>query len=399
MLKNKRDRLVLKKIAYIGPTPAYYFIPFLRELSKEPGVKLTVYWGCDETVHTYREKEFETEVTSQKDMLKGYQNVIVQNIIGKASYQKGFFGLNSIDFFKEFRRHNYDVVIIHGWQYLNNITALVAAKINGAKVFLRCEMPLNQEHHKTRLKKILKRIILPFFFSFIDKFLYIGIENKKFYEYYGARKNQLFFSPYSVNNDLFKSYLTKHKNSRKNLRMHYGISDSDIVFLFVGKLSHKKNPKILIQAINQLKSKKIKLILVGSGPLEKDLKKYVSDNKLSQIIFTDFQSQESIYKYYLMADVFVLPSGVGETWGLVINEALNFELPVIISDMVGSCKDLCTKNGMSFKYDNLDELCRCMNFLIKNPGRRKIMSLNSRNLIKLYSPKATSNGISKAIFS
>jgi glycosyltransferase involved in cell wall biosynthesis len=96
----------------------------------------------------------------------------------------------------------------------------------------------------------------------------------------------------------------------------------------------------------------------------------------------------------------VLPSGDGETWGLVINESLNFGLPLIISDMVGSARDLCTeKNGLIFKYNNLDDLCRCMKFFIREPVKRRLMSQASRELVKMYTPENTALGILDAIYS
>ena len=394
-----KSKIQNKKVAYVGPTPAYYFVPFLRELATKSQINMTVYWGCDETLNNYKEKEFSAEVKANENLLKGYKYKIVKNIIGKASYQKGFFGLNSFEFYKEFWRCRYDVVIIHGWQYLNNINAILAAKMSGAEIILRSENPLNQEFNKPLWKKILKRLIFPFMFKFIDKFLFISTQNKDFYKYFGANEKQLFFSPYSVDNKWHRSYEIRNKSSREQIRKQYDIKNDDVVFLFVGKFIDKKNPKILIEAIKKLDEINCKLILVGAGDLGEELKQYVQKEKLTQVIFAGFQSQKNIRKFYLLADIFVLPSGDGETWGLVINESLNFGLPLIISDMVGSARDLCTeKNGLIFKYNNLDDLCRCMKFFIREPVKRKLMSQASRELVKMYSSENTASGILDAIY-
>ena len=57
-------------------------------------------------------------------------------------------------------------------------------------------------------------------------------------------------------------------------------------------------------------------------------------------IMAGFQNQTQLSRFYHAADVFVLPSRVGETWGLVVNEALHHGLPCVVSDRVGCAPDL-----------------------------------------------------------
>jgi glycosyltransferase involved in cell wall biosynthesis len=88
-----------------------------------------------------------------------------------------------------------------------------------------------------------------------------------------------------------------------------------------------------------------------------------------------------------MADVFVLPSTVGETWGLVVNEAMNFELPLIVSDMVGCADDLVEngKNGFTFQNENAVDLTQKMTYCIENASTLKVAGQQSANKIKAYS--------------
>ena len=90
--------------------------------------------------------------------------------------------------------------------------------------------------------------------------------------------------------------------------------------------------------------------------------------------------------YYLIADAFVLPSNYLETWGLVVNEAMNFNLPLILSDKVGCAPDLCTsKNGYIYEMGDVKTLSSHIDFLSKNPNIAKEMGEESGNLIKYYS--------------
>jgi len=144
----------------------------------------------------------------------------------------------------------------------------------------------------------------------------------------------------------------------------------------------------------------IHLIFVGEGDLRQELEKYAetfinniinhnTNNEKSYygnnschhspnshsfvdshygIHFVGFKNQTEISKYYAMSDIFVLPSDVGETWGLVVNEAMNFRLPVIVSDLVGCGSDLVKhgENGYIFKKGDTEELARYLEELINH---------------------------------
>ena len=71
-----------------------------------------------------------------------------------------------------------------------------------------------------------------------------------------------------------------------------------------------------------------------------------------------FLDQSQIARAYVAADIFALVSSHDETWGLVVNEAMNFGLPIIVSDRVGSASDLVKDghNGFVVPHDDLDAL-------------------------------------------
>lgn len=125
----------------------------------------------------------------------------------------------------------------------------------------------------------------------------------------------------------------------------------------------------------------IHLLFIGSGELEFKLKEYAekmgfkkdhsvnSDKFVNSgygIHFVGFKNQTELPQYYAMADVFVLPSGIGETWGLVVNEAMCFSLPIIVSDTVGCGSNLVKngENGYIFKVGNINELTKYLMDLI-----------------------------------
>jgi glycosyltransferase involved in cell wall biosynthesis len=109
-------------------------------------------------------------------------------------------------------------------------------------------------------------------------------------------------------------------------------------------------------------------------------------------------NQSEISKYYSIADIFVLPSNF-DTWGLVVNEAMNFGLPVIVSDRCGCAKGLVKGNGFIFKAGDVNDLKEKLETLINDSDLRKEMGRKSMDIIKNYSYDKTIDGILNAISS
>lgn len=117
-------------------------------------------------------------------------------------------------------------------------------------------------------------------------------------------------------------------------------------FLFVGRLVEVKNLEILIKVFNELKE--YTLYIAGFGKLEAHLKSIANDN----IVFLGAIDNDKLPEVYQNNDVFILPSK-SETWGLVVEEALNNGMPVIVSDRVGCASEIVNeKNGLIFKWDS-----------------------------------------------
>jgi glycosyltransferase involved in cell wall biosynthesis len=107
------------------------------------------------------------------------------------------------------------------------------------------------------------------------------------------------------------------------------VRNYDKKYLYVGRLSFEKNLFLLVRVFNNLPD--FKLSIIGSGPFEDDLKEIASDN----IHFLGAVDNASLKQFYFDNNFLILPS-TKETWGLVVEEAVYFGMPVIISDRAGS---------------------------------------------------------------
>jgi hypothetical protein len=91
----------------------------------------------------------------------------------------------------------------------------------------------------------------------------------------------------------------------------------------------------------------------------------------------------------------VLPSDTGETWGLVVNEAMACGLPALVSDQVGCRQDLILENqtGWSFPCGNIDTLAQKLkDIALLPPDTLKSIGQYARNHVAAYSPEAAARG-------
>jgi len=125
-------------------------------------------------------------------------------------------------------------------------------------------------------------------------------------------------------------------------------------YLYVGRLVPEKNIELLVEVFNK---NGLPLTIVGTGFLYDELSIKANNN----IKFVGFVKNENLQDIYCSNDVFILPSK-RETWGLVIEEAIYYGLPVIISDAVGCQYEMVRKpmTGLIFKSDNIESLVQCI---------------------------------------
>ena len=157
--------------------------------------------------------------------------------------------------------------------------------------------------------------------------------------------------------------------------------DSVKKFLYIGRLIDVKNLDFLISVFNEMPD--FQLTIVGFGDLEEYLKKMAKDN----IIFTGYVKNEDVYKVYQQHDVFILFSK-SETWGMVVEEAMNCGLPAIVSDRVGCAEDLIVsdENGYIVKLDDRESLKKTLTMISDlstyNRLRKNVCNINTFEIEK-----------------
>ncbi|HQQ96791.1 MAG TPA: glycosyltransferase family 4 protein [Cyclobacteriaceae bacterium] len=378
----------MTRISYLVSHPIQYFSPLFRTIAETPGIELTVYYCHNTLVDQLVDPGFGKVIKWDIPLLQGYRSVFLRNVSPWRSLDNRFFGLINFGIVTALKRDKSQVVIVHGWSYFTNYLAVIASWCLGKQVWLRGENPLNQELRKPAFLRTIKNIFLRYgLFAFVDKFLFIGKQNRSFYLHYGVRPSQLIYAPYAVDNLKLTEQASQLVDKRGELRRHYAFREDTVVILFAGKFIEKKRPKDVLRAAARLTDLPIEVVMMGDGPLRDSLLESCKEMSLNSVRLTGFVNQTEIVNYYALADIFVLPSGQGETWGLVVNEAMLFGLPVVVSETVGSADDLVVSesNGYHYPEGDIDKLASCLRRLAEDGARRRRAGEYSRKVVAGYS--------------
>ena len=329
----------MKKFAVLTSHPIQYLIPLFRALDENKTIKTEIWFNNDFGDKPFFDPDFKTTIKWDIDLLHGYKGRLLKNISPRPS--TGFLGqINPGVIMLLLGRYKPDVMMIWGWNSITHLITIVVAKLAGVKLLLRAETTLDYEIGLPLMKRLIKKFILRQLFRFFDGYLYLGQQNLKFYNYIGVPEEKLHFMPYCV--------------SRYDPKMSIRLLDQFGRFIFVGKLSYKKRPDIIIDAFqdlcNSYPDRDLKLTIVGDGEMRDEV--IEKCNKNASAHYHGFANQSELQALYKAHDVIILPSDERETWGLVVNEALSHGLAAITSDRVGCREDLIKegKNGAIFSY-------------------------------------------------
>jgi len=380
-------------LAILTTHPIQYQVPLWRALALDGRVPFEVWYLCDHAVRATHDPEVGKSFAWElgQGSLEGYAHRFLKINKRWSLHPSEFFGIRLRESLVPLlREKGVTALWIQGWQKYAYWQAVVQAKRAGVEVWLRGETN-DLAPEGPALKRWAKRARMRWLFSRVDRFLCIGTANRRFYRKHGVPESKLFSAPYCVDNARFAAQAAALRPSRVALRREWNIPENAFVVLFCGKFIPKKRPMDVVEAARLLvretggvealansepshqsptpshRGLRPHLLFVGSGELGSQLRaatnvvfdadavspsdsglpdhqspltSHETPHRRPQASFAGFLNQTEISKAYVAADVLVLPSDHGETWGLVVNEAMASGLPCIVSDAVGCGEDL-----------------------------------------------------------
>ena len=248
--------------------------------------------------------------------------------------------------------YNPDVVIIGGYNNLAYWQAFLYCKILRKKCILWSGTTLLSTGRTKGIYGLIKKIII----KGVNGWIAYGTKAKEYLEAFGADSRNIYISMNTVDVNFFYKAVFSYRNGSQFQKERQKFPK--ILFLYVGQLVSRKGVKQILEAINILHDPNVGLLIIGSGPEEKNLRLFCKENKIDNVFFEGFHQQEELPKYYALADVFIFPS-LQEVWGLVINEALASGLFVLCSKYAGAAYDLINNdNGRIFDPYNVREIVK-----------------------------------------
>ena len=187
------------------------------------------------------------------------------------------------------------------------------------------------------------------FLSKANYYLSTGNETSKYLIYYGAKKENIFIYPFTSleKKDILNmplSYAEKMK-----LRIQFGYNYKRL-FISVGSFIYRKGYDIFLDSIKNSKFEDAGFLIIGGGAKKNEYLEYINNNNIKNVHIIDFCQKGEILNYYKMSDVFFCTSRE-DIWGLVINEAMSYGLPIISSNRVLAAKELLNEKEL---YECLD---------------------------------------------
>lgn len=202
------------------------------------------------------------------------------------------------------------------------------------------------EAYTNKLRKsydIIDHIITPSEF-YKDKFIEFGIEQEK---------------------------ISHIPNFLDTKQIKYDTIQTDDYFLYFGRLSEEKGIMTLIKAMEGIKYSNLKI--VGTGPLEEEIKEYIKNNNIANIEMLGFKSGKELYTIVGNAKAVVLPSEWYENGPYSAIESLKLGRIIIGSDL-GGIPELIDGNGYIFEHGNIKELHEIL---------EKVQNLDEKSIIKM----------------
>lgn len=309
---------------YLTNTPSFYKVNLCNEIAKHHSLLLVLYGYGSEAVNTILEDN------------KNY-NFDIKFIHAGDSHKrnkfKTFINLHSL-----MRSITYDKVLYAGWETLEyNIYSFFIPRKKNVVI---CESTI-WESRMDGIKGWVKRR----FINRMSAALPSGKPHKELFTSIGFRG--IINTTGSVG--IF------NKGERKET-----LPNNPIKYLYVGRIIELKNIRLLIETFNKNGKP---LTIVGKGELEQELKSKAKSN----ISFIGFVDNEKLGEIYQSHDVFILPSTY-EAWGLVVEEALYWGLPVIVSNKIGSYPDMVEayKSGEVFQLNEIDSFDKAIEKIENN---------------------------------
>jgi glycosyltransferase involved in cell wall biosynthesis len=274
-----------------------------------------------------------------------------------------------------------DLVVLPGYHRTEYWAMLIICVLLRRKRAVFCDSTAFDQE-KNPWKEQAKAI----FFRRCDGFFCYGSRSKEYVASYGIDPRKIF--------DGCQAAALAHDYDAAAIRAHYSSHSSNGAasssFLYVGRLSTEKGLFDLLDAFSRVhgQNPEATLALAGSGSIEEELRQRTRALGIESVVtLLGTKSPEEIGRLLMSSAAMILPS-YREPWGLVVNEALSFGCPVVVSDICGCVPELVIDGvtGYSFPAGDVGALAQAMSDVLLLSKDRAAVARRCLDVIEKFTP-------------
>ena len=291
-------------------------------------------------------------------------------------------------------RGDWQVIILGAWDEPTYLLLWAWAVARRRKVVFWIESTA-VDLPRTRVKETVKRLLL----KRAAVCIVPGQRSASYCRQLGVDERRVFTALNATDRDYFRGRAERLVPQRLEMRRAAGLRQP--TFIFVGRLVERyKGVETLLRACARLERQGFwpTLLVVGEGPDQARYRRLAGELELADVRFLGTLGHRELCRYYAMADVLVLPSR-SEPWGFVLNEGMEFGLPLVVSDRVGAGPDLVhhAENGFTIPACDVAALAEILERLGRDEDLRRRMGIASRRIIEGFSPEGWAEGVLRAV--
>jgi glycosyltransferase involved in cell wall biosynthesis len=282
--------------------PVQYKAPIYQRLAQLRPGSFRVIYATDVTLRGHRDREFDAPIAWDTPLLEGYDHLVLHNERGTPL--QGFRSLTGRGVFDLLRRERPAAVLISQFLYAFDLAAYLGCRRLGVPIWIRHETQ-DEAFIRPAWKSALRGASYRLAYRGVAHAFAIGELNREHLLRHGVPTEHITYARYAV-----PEPAASGRELRDATRERFHVESDETLLVFSGKFIDKKNPALLLDAF--------RLLAADKQPRFR------------------FINQSEIPSYYAAADILILPSRrAGETWGLVVNEALQAGCGVVMTDAVG----------------------------------------------------------------
>lgn len=396
LMRSERHEPAVKpqriRLSIVVSHPIQYQAPLFRRLAQSSVVDPVVLFLSDYGLAPSFDPGFGRDVAYNVSLVEGYRHIFLRKRY-RRPFRRAGERLSNPGLARLLSPQATDLALVHGWAHASERLALGFCFLRGVPYLIRGEARVDTEVLLSPSRRFLKRRLLRPLIRRAAGCLAIGKLNKEFYLGYGARRDRIFFAPYSVETDRFEAAGDRGRRLRRQRLHELGLDPRLPVVLFVGKLQPWKRPLDVVSAVEQV-GLPLNLVFIGDGALRQAVE--TAATRLPNARVLGFVNQQEIGTWYGLADIFVLPSDV-EPWGLAVNEAMAAGAVPVVSDASGCAPDLVTEDtGRIFPAGDTRTLASVLEELLGEPSQLPALARVARQRSRKYGIESTAQGIEEA---